>query len=189
MNDDQAVPCLVGPPIINMSLYPRCGMIFEFKEMNYAKAFAAVVKGMFNLDSRVFDDAEAAARSHAFPWEQRPPVVHIDRPYWSRLEKQPRCGGKRRTNSNAGLKRCPRSGVGFCRDRINANGPLSITSGQRPFSWGYLDLTILYCIDNTLNLPIRHFCGLNMFMKRILVLRRLGGSLFRYCSGGYSARL
>ena len=58
------------------------GMIFEFKEMEQAKAFAASVKEQFNLDGRVFDDAEAAARAHAFPWVQYPPVVHIDRPWW-----------------------------------------------------------------------------------------------------------
>lgn len=61
---------------------PICGMIFEFKEMDQAKAFAAAVKEQFDLGSRVFDDAEAAARSHAFPWVQCPPVVHVDRPYW-----------------------------------------------------------------------------------------------------------
>jgi hypothetical protein len=58
------------------------GMIFEFKEMEQAKAFAAVVKSRFHLDGRVFDDAKAAARAHMSPWEQYPPVVHIDRPWW-----------------------------------------------------------------------------------------------------------
>ena len=58
------------------------GMIFEFKEMEQAKAFAASVKDQFHLDGRVFDDAEAAERAHMFPWEQIPPVVHIDRPWW-----------------------------------------------------------------------------------------------------------
>jgi hypothetical protein len=37
------------------------GMIFEFKEMEQAKAFAAAVKSRFHLDGRVFDDAEAGA--------------------------------------------------------------------------------------------------------------------------------
>jgi hypothetical protein len=59
-----------------------CGMIFEFKSPIQAAAFAAEVKRLFDLDTRVFDDAEAAARSHHFPWEQYPPVVHVDRPWW-----------------------------------------------------------------------------------------------------------
>jgi hypothetical protein len=63
-----------------------CGMIFEFKEMEKAKAFAEAVKSGFDLDGRVFDNAEAAARAHPFPWVQYPPVVHIDRPYW-KLDK------------------------------------------------------------------------------------------------------
>jgi hypothetical protein len=50
-------------------------MIFEFKEMAQAR--------QFNVDGRVFDDAEAATRAHEFPWVQSPPVVHIDRPWWS----------------------------------------------------------------------------------------------------------
>jgi hypothetical protein len=58
---------------------PPCGMIFEFKEMDQARAFAEAVKSRFKLDGRVFDDAKAAADSHMFPWEQYPPVVHIDR--------------------------------------------------------------------------------------------------------------
>jgi hypothetical protein len=58
---------------------PPCGMIFEFKEMAQAEAFAAEVKRRFGLDGRVFDDAEAAAKSHMYPWEQYPPVAHIDR--------------------------------------------------------------------------------------------------------------
>src|SRR5262249_17457909 len=58
------------------------GMIFEFKEMAQAEAFAAAVKSRFHLDGRVFDDAEAAGRAHMFPWVQYPPVVHIDRPWW-----------------------------------------------------------------------------------------------------------
>jgi hypothetical protein len=62
--------------------WPRCGMIFEFKEMIQAQAFAAAAKERFGLDSRVFSDAQAAANSHAYPWNQVPPVVHVDRPYW-----------------------------------------------------------------------------------------------------------
>jgi hypothetical protein len=57
-------------------------MIFEFNEIEQAEAFAVEVKKSFGLDGRVFDDAEVAANSHAFPWEQRAPVVHIDRPRW-----------------------------------------------------------------------------------------------------------
>jgi hypothetical protein len=64
------------------------GIIFEFKEMEQAKAFAAAVKKRFGLDGRVFDDAEAAARAHGFPWAQKPPVVHIDRPMWEVLAKK-----------------------------------------------------------------------------------------------------
>jgi hypothetical protein len=63
--------------------FPPCGIIIEFKKMAQAEAFAAAVKGCFGLSSRVFDDAEAAARSHAFPWAQNPPVVHVDRPFWA----------------------------------------------------------------------------------------------------------
>ena len=63
---------------------PRGGLVFEFKEMERAVAFATAVKSRFNLDCRVFDDAEAAAASHPFfPWVQSPPVVHVDRPFWS----------------------------------------------------------------------------------------------------------
>ena len=58
------------------------GMIFEFTDMDQAKGFAVAVKKRFALAGRVFDDAEAAARVHMFPWVQNPPVVHIDRPYW-----------------------------------------------------------------------------------------------------------
>ena len=45
---------------------PRGGLVFEFKEMERAVAFATAVKSRFNLDCRVFDDAEAAAASHPF---------------------------------------------------------------------------------------------------------------------------
>ncbi len=62
------------------------GMIFEFKEMARADAFAAAVKNRFGLDCRVFDDAEAAQRAHLFPWVQYPPVVHVDRPIWSVMD-------------------------------------------------------------------------------------------------------
>jgi hypothetical protein len=58
------------------------GMIFEFKKLEQAKAFAEAVKSRFKLDGRVFDNAEAAERAHMFPWAQNPPVVHIDRPWW-----------------------------------------------------------------------------------------------------------
>jgi hypothetical protein len=58
------------------------GMIFEFKTMQQAHAFAAAVKRVFDLDSRVFDDVEAAERSHHYPFVQEPPVVHVDRPTW-----------------------------------------------------------------------------------------------------------
>ena len=63
---------------------PPCGMIFEFNVMKDAENFAAAVKQKFGLDCRVFDDAEAAARSHMFPWVQEPPVVHVDRPWWKK---------------------------------------------------------------------------------------------------------
>ena len=66
------------------------GLIFEFKDIELAKAFAAVVKGMFNLNSRVFDNAEAAAKAHMFPWEQYPPVLHIDRPWWDIPDHMPK---------------------------------------------------------------------------------------------------
>src|SRR5262245_35514126 len=58
------------------------GMIFEFKDLDQAKAFAAAVKSKFKLDGRVFTDAEEAERVHMNPCQQFPPVVHIDRPWW-----------------------------------------------------------------------------------------------------------
>jgi Domain of unknown function (DUF4262) len=58
------------------------GLIFQFKEMDRAKAFAAAVKDRFGLGGRVFDDAGAAERSHMYPFRQFPPVVHIDRPFY-----------------------------------------------------------------------------------------------------------
>jgi hypothetical protein len=58
------------------------GIIFECRDLEQAKAFAAAVKERWGLNSRVFDDAKAAARAHLFPWEQFPPVVHVDRPHW-----------------------------------------------------------------------------------------------------------
>jgi hypothetical protein len=58
------------------------GMIFEFKEMEQAKAFAATVKERFQLDGRVFDNVEEAYRAHTYPFVQKPPVAHIDRPNW-----------------------------------------------------------------------------------------------------------
>jgi hypothetical protein len=58
------------------------GMIFEFKDSERAKAFAAAVKERWGLDCRVFDDAKAAERAHLYPFEQKPPVVHVDRPHW-----------------------------------------------------------------------------------------------------------
>jgi hypothetical protein len=61
---------------------PPCGMIFEFKELRQAKAFAKAVKKQFGLGGRVFDDADKAAAPHAFPWVQKAPVAHIDRPWW-----------------------------------------------------------------------------------------------------------
>ena len=58
------------------------GMIFEFKKLDQAKAFAAAVKKRFGLDGRVFDNVEDAYRAHMNPFEQKPPVAHIDRPWW-----------------------------------------------------------------------------------------------------------
>lgn len=58
------------------------GMIFEFDEMEQARAFAATVKSRFHLDGRVFDNVEDAYRVHMNPFVQNPPVAHIDRPYW-----------------------------------------------------------------------------------------------------------
>jgi hypothetical protein len=66
-----------------------CGMIFEFKKMKDAKAFASAVKTRFGVDGRVFDDADEAARHHWFPWVQYPPVVHIDR-VWPDTEAEAR---------------------------------------------------------------------------------------------------
>ena len=63
--------------------FPPCGIIFEFKELTRAEAFARAVKKQFGLGGRVFDDEAAAAASHLYPFVQRPPVVHIDRPWWN----------------------------------------------------------------------------------------------------------
>jgi hypothetical protein len=57
------------------------GMIFEFAEIDAAKGFVARVREQFGLDGRVFDNEEEAALSHPFPWQQIPPVAHIDRTY------------------------------------------------------------------------------------------------------------
>jgi hypothetical protein len=59
------------------------GSIFEFAELEQARAFAAAVKERWGLDCRIFQDAEEAARAHMFPWEQKAPVVHLDRPTWA----------------------------------------------------------------------------------------------------------
>ena len=58
------------------------GIIFEFKTMKAAIAFAEAVEQRFKLDSRVFDNVEDAYRSHLYPFVQTPPVVHVDRPWW-----------------------------------------------------------------------------------------------------------
>jgi hypothetical protein len=59
------------------------GMIFEFKKIKQAKAFTVAVKERFDLGGRVFTTAKEAALWHAFPWQQRAPVAHIDRAHWS----------------------------------------------------------------------------------------------------------
>jgi hypothetical protein len=56
-----------------------CGIIFEFAKLEQAKAFAVAIKQRFGLDVRVFDDAEAAYRSHHYPFVQNPPVAHVNR--------------------------------------------------------------------------------------------------------------
>jgi hypothetical protein len=58
-------------------------MIFEFKDLEQAKAFANEVWEQFHLEGRVFDDEEEAERVHLCPCRQIPPVVHIDRPWWT----------------------------------------------------------------------------------------------------------
>jgi hypothetical protein len=58
------------------------GIIFKFKDMEQAKAFATEVWQQYKLPGRVFDNAEDAERAHMFPWVQEPPVAHIDRPWW-----------------------------------------------------------------------------------------------------------
>jgi hypothetical protein len=65
------------------------GMIFEFKNLEQAKAFQAAVMKYFNLNGRVFDNKEAAERAHQSPFQQDPPVVHIDRPFWFLPKKAP----------------------------------------------------------------------------------------------------
>ena len=88
---------------------PRGGLVFEFKEMERAVAFATAVKSRFNLDCRVFDDAEAAAASHPFfPWVQSPPVVHVDRPFWSSIPVRPSPSGMRGGSSNGKSRNWPR---------------------------------------------------------------------------------
>jgi hypothetical protein len=59
------------------------GMIFEFKDIEQAKDFAAEVLQRYKLAGRVFDNVEDAERAHLSPFLQTPPVVHIDRPYWT----------------------------------------------------------------------------------------------------------
>jgi hypothetical protein len=61
---------------------PRGGIIYEFEQLDQAKAFAAAVKRLFHLDARVFDNVEDAYRAHWNPFQQTPPVVHVDRPFW-----------------------------------------------------------------------------------------------------------
>jgi hypothetical protein len=68
-----------GRPLSFVPSGPSNALIFEFKELDRAKAFATVVKNQFRLSARVFDDAELAARAHQFFWVQFPPVVHVDR--------------------------------------------------------------------------------------------------------------
>ena len=46
------------------------GIIFEFKELEQAKAFAAAVKEKWALDCRVFDDVEEAELAHLYPFGQ-----------------------------------------------------------------------------------------------------------------------
>jgi hypothetical protein len=65
------------------------GSIFEFKTMEQATAFANEVKRLFDLDSRVFDDVEKAYRAHMNPYEQTPPVVHVDRSTWGYFKINP----------------------------------------------------------------------------------------------------
>ena len=57
-----------------------CGAIFEFEALAQAEMFAESVKKRFGLACRVFATKEGAELSHLFPWEQHPPVVHVDRP-------------------------------------------------------------------------------------------------------------
>jgi hypothetical protein len=54
-------------------------LIFEFEEMEDAKAFAHAVKKRFGLDGQVFDDADEAGAHSLFPFGLYPPVVLIDR--------------------------------------------------------------------------------------------------------------
>jgi hypothetical protein len=58
------------------------GIIFEFTDINQARAFAAAVTTKFKMAARVFEDAEEAERVHLNPFRQFPPVVHVDRPMW-----------------------------------------------------------------------------------------------------------
>ena len=60
------------------------GIIFEFKDIERAKTFAAAVKEKWALSSRVFDvdEVEAAELAYLYPFGQEPPVVHVDRPVW-----------------------------------------------------------------------------------------------------------
>jgi hypothetical protein len=55
-------------------------LIFDtFPAVEHARAFQAEVKKRFGLDGQVFEDAAAAQQHDPFPWEQVPPIVHIDR--------------------------------------------------------------------------------------------------------------
>jgi hypothetical protein len=62
--------------------WDTAGLIFEFKDLDQARAFAAAAKKKFKMDARVFDDAEEAMSVHHNPFVQTAPVVHVDRPSW-----------------------------------------------------------------------------------------------------------
>jgi hypothetical protein len=58
-------------------------MIFNgFDSMDTARKFVEAVRERFGLDGQTFSSAEAAHEHDRFPWEQEPPIAHIERPDW-----------------------------------------------------------------------------------------------------------
>jgi hypothetical protein len=55
------------------------GLIFEFKQMEQAKAFVEAVKERFGLWGQTFDNVDEAAQHTPYPFVLDPPLVLIER--------------------------------------------------------------------------------------------------------------